>query len=101
MEFIMNELINGVLEKYFETFEKTLDTTDYVPEKYGKKIHAFIFRCMKQKFAETKSAYRSQLRKEKRTVKISTQSAAHGLPAPQTGAIILRPSPPLTFDKKE
>ena len=63
MEFIKNELINAVLERYFETFSKTLDTADYVPAKYGKKIHAYIFKNMKRKFKEVDRAYRKQKRK--------------------------------------
>jgi len=62
MEFIKNELINSVLENYFETFSKTLDTADYVPAKYGKKIHKFIFKNMKQKFRQINRAYKKQLR---------------------------------------
>ena len=58
MEFIKNELINEVLERYFETFAKTLDTVDYVPAKYGKKIHKFIFKNMRKKFREVNHAYR-------------------------------------------
>lgn len=60
MEFIKNQLINSVLEKYFETFSKTLDTADYVPAKYGKKIHAFIFKNMKRKFKEVNKVYKTQ-----------------------------------------
>jgi len=60
MEFIKNDLINAVLENYFQTFSRTLDTADYVPEKYGKKIHAFIFKNMKSKFKEIKREYRKQ-----------------------------------------
>ena len=63
MEFIKNDLINSVLEKYFETFSKTLDTADYVPEKYGKKIHAFIFKNMKKKFREISKEYDKQKKK--------------------------------------
>ena len=62
MEFIKNELINAVLENYFETFEKTLDTCDFVPEKYGKKIHAYIFKNMKRKFREVDRTYRKEKR---------------------------------------
>ena len=65
MEFIKNELINAVLEKYFETFSKTLDTADYVPVKYGKKIHAYIFKNMKRKFREVDRAYRKQRKSAK------------------------------------
>ena len=66
MEFIKNELINAVLEKYFDTFAKTLDTADYVPAKYGKKIHKYIFKNMKKKFAEIDKQYRNQMKKPKK-----------------------------------
>ena len=62
MEFFKNELIDEVLKRYFATFEITLDTADYVPAKYGKKIHKFIFKNMKQKFREINRAYRKQKR---------------------------------------
>jgi len=65
MEFIKNELINAVLEKYFETFSKTLDTADYVPAKYGRKIHAYIFKNMKRKFKELNKAYQKQMKPKK------------------------------------
>lgn len=68
MEFIKNELINKVLEKYFETFEMTLDTADYVPLKYGRKIHKYIFKNMKRKFKEVNKQYRKQ-RKETKKLK--------------------------------
>jgi len=60
MEFIKNELIDEVLTRYFATFQITLDTCDYVPAKYGKKIHKFIFKNMKKKFREVNHAYRKQ-----------------------------------------
>ena len=36
--FNKNKLINETLDKYYDTFSHTLDTTDFVPEKYNKKI---------------------------------------------------------------
>jgi hypothetical protein len=60
MEFIKNEIINEVLQQYFVTFELTLDTADYVPAKYGKKIHKFIFKNMKQKFKQVNKEYRKE-----------------------------------------
>ena len=73
MEFIKNELINAVLDKYFETFSKTLDTADYVPEKYLNKIHKIIFKNMKRKFSEVNREYKKQMK--------ATGSEALGLPA--------------------
>ena len=34
----------------YATFAQTLDTADFVPEKYNKKILAYIFRNMKRQF---------------------------------------------------
>lgn len=45
-----NELINECLTEYYETFAHTLDTVDYVPEKYNNKILAYVFKCMKKQF---------------------------------------------------
>ena len=45
-----NKLINTCLGKYYETFALTLDTADFVPEKYNKKILAYIFKNLKRQF---------------------------------------------------
>lgn len=45
-----NELIDECLCRYYETFARTLDTADYVPEKYNNKILAYIFKSMKKQF---------------------------------------------------
>ena len=45
-----NKLINECLVKYYETFAHTLDTADYVPEKFNKKVLAYIFKNMKRAF---------------------------------------------------
>jgi hypothetical protein len=76
MEFIKNELINAVLEKYFETFSKTLDTADYVPAKYGKKIHAYIFKNMKRKFAEVNHEYKRMKKEQEKGSEADTACAA-------------------------
>ena len=44
------KLINTCLETYYDTFSRTLDTADFVPEKYNKKILAYIFKNMKRQF---------------------------------------------------
>ena len=58
MEFIKNDLIDEVLRKYFATFAITLDTAEFVPAKYGKKIHKFIFKNMRQKFRQINREYK-------------------------------------------
>ena len=50
INFNKNKLINETLDKYYDTFSHTLDTTDFVPEKYNKKICKYIFKNMKKAF---------------------------------------------------
>ncbi len=45
-----NKLINECLEKYYETFARTLDTADFVPEEYNAKINEYIFKNMRKSF---------------------------------------------------
>lgn len=52
MIFKKNELINEILDKHFETWSHTLDTEDFVPKKYLKKIDKLIFVNLKQKLKE-------------------------------------------------
>ena len=70
-----NKLINTCLVKYYETFALTLDTADFVPEKYNKKILAYIFKNMKRQFRKVDRLYQKELaRKERERAK---QSAAN------------------------
>lgn len=50
LNYNKNKLINQALVKYYETFSLTLDTVDFVPEKFNKKICKYIFRNMKKAF---------------------------------------------------
>ena len=52
MNFNKNKLINAVLRNYYNTFSFTLDTNDFVPQKFNKKIHNYIYKNMKKKFKE-------------------------------------------------
>ena len=52
MIFKKNELINETLDRHFETWSHTLDTEDFVPKKYLKKIDKLIFNNLKQKLKE-------------------------------------------------
>lgn len=64
-----NKLINTCLETYYDTFSRTLDTADFVPEKYNKKILAYIFKNMKRQFRrldrEDKRYQRAMRKKER------------------------------------
>ena len=37
-----NKLINKTLDEYYATFAHTLDTADFVPERYNKKICKYL-----------------------------------------------------------
>lgn len=78
-----NKLINTCLGKYYETFALTLDTADFVPEKYNKKILAYIFKNMKRQFRrldrEDRRYQRELRRKEKllrKNPKLKTKQSA-------------------------
>ena len=65
-----NKLINECLVTYYETFSLTLDTGDYVPEKYNEKILKYIFKNMKRQFRKLDKEdrrYQRQLKKEARS----------------------------------
>ena len=70
-----NKLINECLIKYYETFAHTLDTADYVPERYNKKILAYIFKSMKKQFRKIN---REDNRYQKACEKQARQKAKRG-----------------------
>ena len=50
LNYNKNKLINTALDKYYETFSHTLDTADFVPDKFNDKINKYIFKNMKKAF---------------------------------------------------
>lgn len=50
INFNKNKLINETLNKFYDTFSHTLNTADYVPEKFNMKICKYIFKNMKIAF---------------------------------------------------
>lgn len=66
MNFHKNELINSVLDNYYETFSHTLDTAEFVPEKYNQKINKYIFKNMKKAFKKIDREDRIYQRQAKR-----------------------------------
>lgn len=60
MEFRKNDLINDVLTNYYNTFSLTLDTCEFVPDKYNKEIRKIIFKEMKKKFKQVNKEYKKQ-----------------------------------------
>ncbi len=68
INFHKNELINSVLDHYYETFSHTLDTAEFVPERYNQKINKYIFKNMKKAFRQIDRDDRKYQRQAKRKV---------------------------------
>ena len=69
INFNKNKLINITLDKYYDTFAHTLDTSDFVPDKFNKKICKYIFKNMRKAFRRIDKEdrkYQRKLRKEER-----------------------------------
>ncbi len=67
MNYNKNNLIDECLQRYYKTFSCTLDTADYVPDKYNRKILAYIFKNMKKQFKKIDKEdklYQSNLKKQ-------------------------------------
>ncbi len=69
LNFNKNLLINEVLSEYYNTFNLTLDTMDFVPEKYNNKICKYIFKNMKKCFRVIDKEDRKYQRKLKKDLK--------------------------------
>lgn len=75
-----NKLINQTLSKYYETFSLTLDTVDFVPEKYNKKICKYIFKNMKKSFKKIDKEdrkYQQKIKKNERIKRRKTYGIFH------------------------
>ncbi|MDE5601611.1 MAG: hypothetical protein K2J16_03850 [Clostridia bacterium] len=75
MNYNKNKLINECLVKYYETFAHTLDTADYVPQKYNKKILAYIFKNMKRQFRKVDREDRIYQAKQRKKVRLKAKQA--------------------------
>ena len=83
LNFNKNKLINITLDRYYETFSKTLDTCDFVPEKYNEKISKYIFKNMKKAFKkidrEDRKFQREFHRKQKNKEKSKKRGFLYGI----------------------
>ena len=64
-----NKLINKTLDEYYATFAHTLDTADFVPEKYNIKICKYIFKNLKKSFRKINHEDRIYQRKFKKDLR--------------------------------
>lgn len=76
IDYNKNKLINTCLGKYYETFALTLDTADFVPEKYNKKILAYIFKNLKRQFRKIDREDRKYQKALRMAEKLKEQQAA-------------------------
>lgn len=70
INFNKNKLINVTLTKYYETFSHTLDTSDFVPQKFNDKIAKYIFKNMKKAFRKIDKEDRIFQRKFNKKIKL-------------------------------
>ena len=73
INFNKNNLINKTLDKYYETFSHTLDTADYVPDKFNDKISKYIYKNMKKAFRQIDKEDRIYQKDIKRKLKLKQQ----------------------------
>ena len=82
MNFNKNKLINITLDEYYNTFRHTLDTCDFVPEKYNEKISRYIFKNMKKAFKRIDSEdriYQRNFKKKQKLKKTNKGGFLHGI----------------------
>lgn len=70
LNYHKNKLINQALDEYYDTFSHTLDTADFVPEKYNNKINRYIFKNMKRAFRKLNREDRVYQRNAKKKARI-------------------------------
>jgi hypothetical protein len=68
-----NKLINTCLAKYYETFAHTLDTADFVPNKFNDQILNYIFKNMKKSFKNINREDRRYQRQFKKKQKLKSK----------------------------
>lgn len=79
MNFNKNDLIDAVLRRFYDTFRCTLDTADFVPEKYNDKICAYIFKNMKKAFRQIDKndrVYRNARKKLEERLRVAAHTNA-------------------------
>lgn len=72
LNYNKNKLINKALDKYYETFSHTLDTADFVPNKFNDKINKYIFKNMRKTFKKIDKEdknYQKNLKKQEKNAK--------------------------------
>lgn len=69
MDYYKNKLMKRFFNEYYETFSCTLDTAEYVPEKYNDKIYNIIFVSMKRDFKKLEKEVKVHIKQIKFKIK--------------------------------
>lgn len=79
LNYNKNKLINECLDKYYETFSHTLDTADFVPDKFNDKILNYIFKNLKKSFKvldkEDRIFQRKVVKEQKKNLRFEKKQA--------------------------
>ncbi len=79
LNYNKNKLINECLDKYYETFSHTLDTADFVPDKFNDKILNYIFKNLKKSFKvldkEDRIFQRKVVKEHKKKLRLENKQA--------------------------
>ncbi len=79
LNYNKNKLINECLDKYYETFSHTLDTADFVPDKFNDKILNYIFKNLKKSFKvldkEDRIYQRKVIKEQKKNIRLEKKQA--------------------------
>ncbi len=79
LNYNKNKLINECLDKYYETFSHTLDTADFVPDKFNDKILNYIFKNLKKSFKvldkEDRIFQRKVVKEHKKNLRLEKKQA--------------------------
>lgn len=70
-----NKLINRALDEYYNTFSHTLDTADFVPDRFTKKIHKYIFKNMKKALKKVDKEDRKYQKEQLKLIKLKAKQA--------------------------
>lgn len=68
-KFFKNRLMQETLIEHYKTFSLTLDTQDFVPSKYCKKIHKTLFKDLKRSIKLNVKETRYYNKQEKRKIR--------------------------------
>ncbi len=78
LNYNKNDLINECLSTYYETFARTLDTADYVPQRYNRKILRYIFKNMRKQFRKVDHEDRIYQREQRKKARAKVRAKKKG-----------------------